>query len=132
VIMDAQTRTRSQNSFLNGARTHARSQSRNSASVSSGRSSLTLSGTRCTRSQAKSDAKSPDNPIDLPLRAIAAGCPPGGVVLDPFSGAGTTGLTALRLGCRFAGIDLVPEFHDEALSRLRPYLPPTGDDETAG
>ncbi|MEU5554144.1 hypothetical protein ABZ738_30670 [Micromonospora sp. NPDC047793] len=24
-------------------------------------------------------------PIDLPLRAIAAGCPPDGVVLDPFS-----------------------------------------------
>jgi hypothetical protein len=24
-------------------------------------------------------------PVDLPLRAIAAGCPPGGVVLDPFS-----------------------------------------------
>jgi hypothetical protein len=24
-------------------------------------------------------------PIDIPLRAIAAGCPPGGHVLDPFS-----------------------------------------------
>jgi hypothetical protein len=29
-------------------------------------------------------------PFDIPLRAIAAGCPPGGHVLDPFSGAGTT------------------------------------------
>ena len=31
-------------------------------------------------------------PIDLPLRCIAAGCKPGGTVLDPFAGSGTTGL----------------------------------------
>src|SRR6185437_1843204 len=31
-------------------------------------------------------------PIDLPLRCIAAGCKPGGTVLDPFVGSGTTGL----------------------------------------
>ena len=53
------------------------------------RSSLTLSGTHDTRQRAKSDAKSPDSPVDLPLRTISAGCPPGGVVLDPFSGAAT-------------------------------------------
>jgi DNA modification methylase len=62
-------------------------------------------------------------PIDLPLRAIAAGCPPGGLVLDPFSGAATTGLAAVQLGRRYAGIDISPAFHDEALSRLAPYLP---------
>ncbi|MCP2323669.1 site-specific DNA-methyltransferase (cytosine-N4-specific) [Hamadaea flava] len=33
-------------------------------------------------------------PIDLPLRAIAAGCPPAGVVCDPYSGTATTGLAA--------------------------------------
>jgi len=67
-------------------------------------------------------------PIDLPLRAIAAGCPPGGTVLDPFSGAATTGLAALQLGRSYVGIDISAAFHDEALARLRPYLP----DEEAG
>ncbi|WKU03454.1 site-specific DNA-methyltransferase [Micromonospora sp. HUAS LYJ1] len=62
-------------------------------------------------------------PIDLPLRAIAAGCPPGGVVLDPFSGAGTTGLAAVQLGRRFLGIDIADRFHQEAIARLRPHLP---------
>jgi hypothetical protein len=61
-------------------------------------------------------------PIGLPLRAIAAGCPPGGVVLDPFSGAATTGLAALQLGRAYIGIDLNAAFHNEALARLRPYL----------
>jgi len=33
-------------------------------------------------------------------------CPPGGVVLDPFVGSGTTGVSALRHGRRFVGIDI--------------------------
>ncbi len=65
-------------------------------------------------------------PLDLPLRAIAAGCPPGGVVLDPFSGAATTGLAALQLGRSYIGVDVSSAFHDEALTRLRPHLPDDG------
>ncbi len=57
-------------------------------------------------------------PIDLPLRAIAAGCPPGGTVLDPFSGAATTGLAALQLGRSYVGIDVSAAFHDEAHERI--------------
>jgi DNA modification methylase len=33
-------------------------------------------------------------------------CPPGGVVLDPFSGSGTTGAVAKRHGREFIGIDI--------------------------
>ncbi len=44
-------------------------------------------------------------PVALADRAVAAGCRPGGVVLDPFSGSGTTGAAAARGGCRFVGID---------------------------
>jgi site-specific DNA-methyltransferase (cytosine-N4-specific) len=58
-------------------------------------------------------------PIDIPLRCIAAGCPPGGMVLDPFCGTGTTGLAALQLGRRFTGIDLNPAFAALAEERLR-------------
>ncbi|UJW29993.1 site-specific DNA-methyltransferase [Saccharothrix sp. AJ9571] len=57
-------------------------------------------------------------PIDLPLRCIAAGCPDGGTVLDPFSGAATTGLAARQLGRSYIGIELSPEFHDIGLRRL--------------
>ena len=57
-------------------------------------------------------------PIDLPLRCIAAGCKPGGTVLDPFAGSGTTGLAAIQLGRRFTGIDLSPDFAQLAAERV--------------
>jgi len=57
-------------------------------------------------------------PIGLPLRCIAAGCKPGGLVLDPFAGSGTTGLAAIRLGRTFTGIDLSPDFARLAAGRL--------------
>jgi site-specific DNA-methyltransferase (cytosine-N4-specific) len=58
-------------------------------------------------------------PIDLPTRCIKAGCKPGGMVLDPFCGTGTTGLAALALGRRFTGIELNPAFAALAAERLR-------------
>ncbi|WP_414637564.1 DNA-methyltransferase [Amycolatopsis sp.] len=71
-------------------------------------------------------------PIEIPLRCIAAGCPPHGVVLDPFSGAATTGLAARRLGRGYIGIDLNPDFHDIGLNRLGlahgDHATPTPDD----
>ncbi|MFI1734020.1 DNA-methyltransferase [Streptomyces acidicola] len=57
-------------------------------------------------------------PIDLPLRCIKAGCRPGGTVLDPFSGSGTTGAAARQLGRRYIGIDLNPAYHDIARDRF--------------
>lgn len=57
-------------------------------------------------------------PVDLPRRCIAAGCRPGGTVLDPFSGAGTTALAAQQLGRRAVGIDLHPSYHAIALRRM--------------
>jgi DNA modification methylase len=57
-------------------------------------------------------------PLDLPTRCIAAGCKPGGTVLDPFTGSGTTGLAALQLGRAFTGIELSPAFAALAADRL--------------
>lgn len=57
-------------------------------------------------------------PLDLPLRAIKAGCRPGGTVLDPFSGSGTTGAAARQLGRKYIGIDLNPAYHDLAKERF--------------
>lgn len=49
---------------------------------------------------------------------VLAGCPTGGVVLDPFNGAGTTGLVALSLGCKYVGIELNPEYLEMARRRI--------------
>lgn len=49
---------------------------------------------------------------------IMAGAPAGGVVLDPFMGAGTTALVASRLGRAFVGIELKQEYIDLARDRL--------------
>jgi len=54
-------------------------------------------------------------PVEIPRRAIAAGCKPGGTVLDPFSGSGTTGLAAAELGRRYVGIDLNRDYLDLSL-----------------
>jgi DNA modification methylase len=66
-------------------------------------------------------------PIDLPTRCIQAGCKPGGMVLDPFCGTGTTGLAALALGRRFTGIELSPAFAALAAERLRHAERPGND-----
>ena len=49
---------------------------------------------------------------------ILAGCPEGGIVLDPFIGSGTTGAVAKRLGRHFIGIDLKPDYCQLAESRI--------------
>ncbi|MFC8531884.1 DNA-methyltransferase [Nocardia sp. NPDC057227] len=49
-------------------------------------------------------------PPALAERCILSGCRPGGTVLDPFSGSGTTGLAAARHGRRYIGIDLSDEY----------------------
>lgn len=37
-------------------------------------------------------------PIEIPLRAIKASCPPGGIVYDPFMGSGTTAMATISVG----------------------------------
>jgi site-specific DNA-methyltransferase (cytosine-N4-specific) len=54
-------------------------------------------------------------PPELPRRCIVAGCKPGGTVLDPFHGSGTTGMVAVRNGRKYVGIELNPEYLDLSL-----------------
>lgn len=49
-------------------------------------------------------------PEELVETCLLAGCPVGGVVLDPFFGSGTTGSVAIRLNRNYIGIDLNPEY----------------------
>jgi DNA modification methylase len=57
-------------------------------------------------------------PPELAERCILAGCPKGGVVLDPFGGAGTTALVALRHQRRAALIELNADYAAMARSRI--------------
>jgi DNA modification methylase len=64
-------------------------------------------------------------PEDLIKPMILAGCPQGGIVFDPFMGAGTTALVALTLHRQFAGIELNPEYIKIAEKRIKPLLTQT-------
>lgn len=57
-------------------------------------------------------------PTELVEPCILAGSPECGQVLDPFGGAGTTGLVASRLGRSATLIELNPDYADMARGRL--------------
>ena len=57
-------------------------------------------------------------PPKLITPCILAGSPPGGTILDPFAGAGTTGLVASALGRDAILIELNPDYVAMAQQRL--------------
>ncbi|MDU0154028.1 DNA-methyltransferase [Bacillus cabrialesii] len=62
-------------------------------------------------------------PLDLIEPCIMAGCPSGGIVLDPFMGAGSTAIAALKLGRKFTGIELNGQYINEiANPRITTWL----------
>jgi len=56
-------------------------------------------------------------PPELAQRCILAGSARGDTVLDPFSGAGTTGLVAMEHGRRYLGVELNPRYADLSVER---------------
>jgi DNA modification methylase len=73
--------------------------------------------------QSFSEAHFATFPPDLIEPCILAGCPPGGVVLDPFGGAGTTGLVADRLQRNAVLVELNPAYADMARRRIHDDSP---------
>lgn len=57
-------------------------------------------------------------PPDLIEPCVLAGSPADGLVLDPFTGSGTTGVVSLRNGRNFIGIELNPDYVSLAKSRI--------------
>ncbi len=75
----------------------------------------------CTEASPKHDgirnfATYPEKLCETP---ILAGCPQDGVVLDPFSGSGTTLAVAKRLGRKAMGIDINPDYCKLAVKRIQ-------------
>ena len=58
-------------------------------------------------------------PPDLIEPCILAGCPADGLVLDPFTGSGTTGVVALKNGRNFVGCELNPQYVEMAKRRIK-------------
>ena len=61
-------------------------------------------------------------PEALIVPCIKAGCPEGGIVYDPFGGAGTTALVSHKLGRDWVLSELNSEYVTIAEKRLQPYL----------
>lgn len=57
-------------------------------------------------------------PEDLITPCILAGCPVGGVVLDPFFGSGTTGVVAIKNNRQWVGCELNRDYIDIAKKRI--------------
>lgn len=67
-------------------------------------------------------------PEELLRRLVLAASPPGGLVIDPFSGSGTTVTVAEQLGRRWAGCDLDPTYNTWAARRIEGVTPRSVDE----
>ena len=57
-------------------------------------------------------------PIELMKYLIKLITPPGGVVLDPFNGSGSTGCAAVELGYEYIGCELDPAYAEITKKRI--------------
>lgn len=57
-------------------------------------------------------------PVDV-MRELVKIVQPGGVILDPFMGSGTTGVAAMIEGRKFVGVEMVDEFAKVSERRIR-------------
>ena len=63
-------------------------------------------------------------PTELMRYLVRIVTPPGGTVLDPFTGSGSTGRAAMLEGAQFIGCELSPEYAEIARARIRYTLGP--------
>jgi site-specific DNA-methyltransferase (adenine-specific) len=62
-------------------------------------------------------------PVAVMAPLIEYSCPPGGMVLDPFIGSGTTAQAAVQLGMSCIGIEINPEYAAMARNPVSPNAP---------
>jgi DNA modification methylase len=61
-------------------------------------------------------------PVAMMARCIKSSCPPGGTVLDPFTGTAPTAIACIRTGRKFVGIECDPVHFATAEQRIRREL----------
>lgn len=80
---------------------------------------------RCPRPTRKAEDRDhpTEKPVELMETLIRVTTPPGGLVVDPFCGSGTTGVAAVRLGRRFVGIERSEDHAATARARCSSATP---------
>ena len=77
----------------------------------------------CAKASKKDRGEGNNHPTVKPTELMAYLCrlvtPPGGIVLDPFMGSGSTGKAAIREGFQFVGIEMDPEYLAIAEARIK-------------
>ncbi|MCF7696226.1 site-specific DNA-methyltransferase [Mycetohabitans rhizoxinica] len=73
---------------------------------------------RLHRQHAERVAHPTQKPLEIIERMVLSSCPPGGLVLDPFMGSGTTAVACARHQRRFVGYEINPEYCALARRRL--------------
>ena len=78
---------------------------------------------RAKRISAAARQHQTEKPVDLLRQMLRVVAPPGGLVLDPFAGSGSTGVAAIEEGMRFVGIERNAEHVATARQRLADASP---------
>jgi len=86
-----------------------------------GSAGMNSPGAGAGRTSARANNHPTVKPVDLMRYLIRLITPPGGVVLDPFCGSGSTGCGAVVENMDFIGIDITPEYADIARRRIGWY-----------
>jgi len=77
----------------------------------------------CAKASKKDRGEGNNHPTVKPTELMAYLCrlvtPPGGIVLDPFMGSGSTGKAALREGFGFIGMEMDPDYFEIAKTRIK-------------
>ena len=77
----------------------------------------------CAKASKKGRGEGNNHPTVKPTELMAYLCrlvtPPGGIVLDPFMGSGSTGVAATREGFQFIGIEMDPAYVEIARARIK-------------
>jgi DNA modification methylase len=68
------------------------------------------------------DEHSARMPLELAVRCIECGCPPGGHVIDPFAGSGTTAVAALNTGRESTSVEINKRTAQAARARLQAWV----------
>ncbi|MGI6078746.1 MAG: DNA methyltransferase [Fastidiosipilaceae bacterium] len=72
----------------------------------------------------KGNIHSTVKPISLIEYLVTLVTPPGGIVLDPFMGSGTTALACIKANMNYIGVEKDDEYHKIACQRISDYLNP--------
>lgn len=85
----------------------------------------------CAKSSRTERGETNNHPTVKPLALMRWLCrlvtPPGGLILDPFTGSGSTGVAARQEGFRFLGVEQSPEYAEMARKRIADDSPLFGD-----